>query len=402
MRRSHVVVKVVREIKVTIVPEFMNSTQPSTFFAVKGKALPVAQPRRFVLLAGAFLVGIAVSANAQQVTITPDDSRVAKVGRYDDRTPAQPRFGYPGAGVIVRFTGTALTLNVKSDSAQSALNVVVDHGASQLRLLSKGDNAVSIATGLASGLHIAEIIKRTETWQGVLILSSLTIDGGTLLDPPVLPRRKLMFIGDSVTCGAGVDNNATCMPDPALPASNGYEAFGMVLGRRLDAQVQLVCYGGRGLERDYRGLGIADGVPNAPEFFQLSIPADDPASRAPWEAARFVPDGILISLGTNDFNLQQKKPLNGTEWVARYVAFVKMLRGLYPGAKMWLTEGTIVTDPLLRQYVQAAVAAVGDPNVRFVHSEHYPGNGCNGHPTRAQHLAVADGLEPVLREGLGW
>lgn len=348
------------------------------------------------------LLAIAGAGYAQQATVAIDDSRVVKLGRYDDRVAAEPRFGYPGSGVWVRFSGGALSLNLRSDSGQSALTVVIDHGTPQLRLLNKGDNTVSIATGLTPGPHLAEIVKRTETWQGVLTFTSLRLDGGTLLPPPPLPRRKLMFLGDSVTCGAGIEHNATCTPDPALPASNGYEAFGMVLGRRLDAQTQLVCYGGRGLERDYRGLGAGDGILNAPEFFPLSIPTDDPAGRAPWSAARWIPDGIFISLGTNDFSLQAKKPLNGTEWVGRYVVFVKTLRGLYPGAKIWLTEGTIVTDPSLRQYVERTVGLVNDPGVSFVHSEHYPGNGCSGHPTRSQHLAVADDLEPILRAGLGW
>ena len=85
-----------------------------------------------------------------------------------------------------------------------------------------------------------------------------------------------MFIGDSVTCGGGVDNNAQCKPDPEHPANNVYDSYGMLLGRRMDAQIQLVCYGGRGLERDYRGLGISDGVLNAPQFLDLAVVTDEP------------------------------------------------------------------------------------------------------------------------------
>jgi lysophospholipase L1-like esterase len=211
-----------------------------------------------------------------------------------------------------------------------------------------------------------------------------------------------MFIGDSVTCGAGVNNNAICEPDPLHPANDAYNAYGMVLGRWLDAQSDLVCYGGRGLERDYRGRDEADGVLNAPQFVHLSVATDNPSERAPWDATRWQPDAIIVSLGTNDFNLQKTKPLSENEWVDEYVAFVRALRKDYPHSFVLLTEGAMVTDPLLRKMVLETVARMHKKNVKYVQATHYPGNGCNGHPTRAQHLRIADDLEPVIRQTLGW
>ena len=61
-----------------------------------------------------------------------------------------------------------------------------------------------------------------------------------------------------------------------------------------------------------------------------------------------------------------------------------------------------MTDPLLRSMLQKAVEQSGDPLVSYVPSQHYPGNGCDGHPTAAQHLQMTDDLEPILRTQLGW
>lgn len=337
------------------------------------------------------------------VTFAADDYRLLWLGRYDDRDAKHPRLGYPGTGVTFRFRGTSALVDVASDSEKSALTVVVDHGAPALLTLAKGANRVGLASGLEDGPHTVEVFKRTETWQGVLTFSGVDVaTGGELLRPPLLPGRKLMFIGDSVTCGAGVDNNAQCKDDPARPANDAYHAYGMVLARRLDTQFALVCYGGRGVTRDYRGLGIDQGVPNAPQFLDMAIATDDPAGRVGWDAARWTPDGIVISLGTNDFNLQKSAPLDGLAWVSAYAAMVRRVRAEYPAAEIWLTEGAIVTDPLLRQYVQQTVAEVKDAKVHYVAARHYPGNGCNAHPTTEQHGRIADDLEPVLRRGLGW
>ena len=339
--------------------------------------------------------------------VAGNDSHLTLLGRYDARGPAHPRFGYPGSGFVFRFQGPSLQIDVDSTSEASALTIVVDHGAPKLQLLHRGSNSVQVHPEVrpegVSWPHTVEVYKRTETWQGIITLLGIRLPNGTtLLLPPPQPTRKLMFIGDSVTCGEGIDNNDRCEKDPTLPSSNAYESYGMLLGRRLDAQTHLVCYGGRGLVRDYRGLGEKDGVLNAPQFFQLAIASDDLNDRAPWDTSRWQPAAILVSIGTNDFNLQKTKPLDEKNWVDTYAGFVRALRHNYPKAIIFLTEGAIVTDPLLPQLLQQTVAKVHNKKVRYASSQHYPGNGCNGHPTGIQHVHMADDFERILRRNLGW
>jgi lysophospholipase L1-like esterase len=339
----------------------------------------------------------------QLVPISPSDNGIQLIGRIDDRDALKPRLAYPGTEIRLRLHGALMHLNVSSDSDKSALTIVVDHGAPRLQLLHAGSNDITISAVPAEGDHTFEIIKRTETWQGILTFESIRVpESAVLVSPPIRSARKLMFVGDSVTCGAGVNNNATCTPDPASPANDAYNSYGLLLGRRLDAETQLVCYGGRGLVRDYRGLSIEDNVLNAPQFLSLSVPSDAPEGRVAWDAARFQPDAILFSLGTNDFNLQKTKPLDELKWIDAYVGLLRSARNLYPKAKFLVTEGAIVTDPLLRSMLQKAVERSGDTLARYVPSRHYPGNGCNGHPTAAQHLQMTDDLEPFFRADLGW
>jgi lysophospholipase L1-like esterase len=340
-------------------------------------------------------------AAAQVVPI--NDPHLRLMGRTDDRDPAHPRLAYPATGLEFRFKGTSAQLQLTADTPNSALTIVIDHKAPRLQILKRGANTLMLGENLDEFAHTVEIYKRTETWQGSLTLDGLTLPAGaTLLDLPPVPQRKLMFVGDSVTCGVGIDNNAQCTHDPQLPDINAYESYGMLLGRRLDADTQLVCYGGRGLVRDYRGLTITDNVVNIPDFLSLSIASDKPEGRVPWDASRFQPDAIFMCIGTNDMNLEKTKPLDETAWVAAYVAFLHKVRGLYPGSLIFITEGSIVTDPLLARMVQRAAAESLDSRVIYVPSQHYPGNGCNGHPTGIQHRHMADDFEPVLRRALEW
>ena len=346
------------------------------------------------------------------------DTHVALLGRYGEVAGANGasakavRIGYPGTGFVVAVRGHALDLRLNSTTATNALTVVVDHGEPALVVLGKGEQDVTLlreaattagGSGTPEPTHIVEVYKRSETWQGLVDLQSLLPGPGSeLLDAPPLPARKLLFVGDSVTCGAAVARDEKCTNDPARPNEDPYHAFDMALGRRLDAQVELVCYGGRGLQRDYRGLSLRDGVLNAPDYLDLAVATDDAASRQSWEVHRWVPAGIVVALGTNDFSLEKTKPLDGTAFVGDYVTLLRRLRGEYPAAMILATEGPIVTDPRLRLYVQQAVRQAADPHIVWAEATHYPGNSCDGHPTLQQHSRIADDLEPLLRKELGW
>jgi lysophospholipase L1-like esterase len=331
--------------------------------------------------------------------IAPTDARISIMGRVDASDAARLRFAYPGITIRFRFTGGAAAALWLCDSDSVWITTIVDHGEPVLQLLKKGASEVAVASGLDAGPHTVEIVKRTETWQGVLTFGGVRLEpGGQLLAAPALSSRKLLFIGDSVTCGAGVDNYPTCQKAPGRNG-NPYDSYGMLLGRRLDAQVHLVCYGGRGVVRDYRGL---KDVLNAPEFFHYSVPTDDAARRAEWSDTRWVPNAVVVSLGTNDWNLQKTQPLAQDEFVTKYVKFLRELTLRYPAAPIFVTQGAIVSDPVLAEWIQETVTRVADDRVRWLASRHYPGSECDAHPELLQHRRMADDLEPVLRQALGW
>lgn len=77
------------------------------------------------------------------------------------------------------------------------------------------------------------------------------------------------------------------------------------------------------------------------------------------------------------------------------------LKGILQAAII-VTEGAIVTNSLLPKYIQEAVGKTADARIQWVQATHYPGNGCDSHPTKAQHLRMADNIEPVLRKALSW
>jgi len=363
---------------------------------------------RIAVLTGlgvALLTHHAHGADAPRL-IGPDEPRIAYMGRLDRRQPGRPRLGFPGITIRARFEGPSLAVRLDDTDGHSSFAVGIDGQNPSILQCERGPHDYELASNLAEGAHSVDIVKRTEAWQGVVTFLGLRLAPGRgLLEPTPWPSRRLLFIGDSVTAGEGVDRGPTC-PKGQYGSSNAQGSYGMLLARALDAQCHLVACGGRGLIRDWQGRRD---VLNAPQFFDLALPDED-EPRAVWDHAEYVPDAILVSLGTNDFNLSLGPLPEESEWVEAYVRFLRRIRKSYPLARVFVTEGAIVNDegsPLkprttLRGYLDETVRQFGDPRVTHVEPFHYPGDECDAHPTGAQHRLMALDLEPVLREALGW
>ena len=332
-------------------------------------------------------------------TISPTDSRIQIIGRVDRSDPAHVRMQYPGVTLRFRFTGDLVAIQFTADSDDAYVTTILEGGKPQIHRLSKGANELAISTAdLGPGPHTVEVVKRNGSWQGITVFDGLRLGtDASLVTPLPPPARKLLFIGDSVTCGEGIDNYPVC-PGSLYRSANAYDVYGMVLGRRLDAQSELVCYGGRGVVRDYLGHRSMQ----APEFFNYSIVGNTESHPARWTDDGWTPDAVIISLGTNDWNLQKTDPVPEEEFVTDYLGLLRNVRRHYPKAWIVLTQGSIVSDPLLSQYVQKTVKRMNDPRVVWFASRHFPGAPCDAHPDKPQHQQMSDDFEVELRKLLGW
>jgi lysophospholipase L1-like esterase len=330
-----------------------------------------------------------------------ESSAVTYEGRYASDGAGGVRLGFPGVIVHLRFRGSSLGMRVRASSADVAFDIRVDGGSPTALELRSGEGDYTIFEGGGAMEHTIELTRRNESWRGTCTIVGFNPGvGGELLAPAALPARKLLFIGDSVTCG----ELAAWVPEHVVMSaldSDARASFAMILARHLGAQCHLVSYGGRGVIRDWQG---GRGATNAPQFYELALP-DDP--KAAWDHRRYVPDGIGIALGTNDFS--EGIP-DQNEFVNAYVEFILKVRGDAPNATIFVMDSPIVKDDpdsgprrtVLHGYLRQVVERIGSPKVILTAVSHYPGVPNNGHPTGADHEAMAAEIEPVIRGALGW
>lgn len=338
------------------------------------------------------------------------DPRLVWTGRTRSGADGAVTAAFPGVTLDVALRGTRLELDVEASTGDCHVEVTVDGGQPRIIRLPAGASVLVAAEGLEAGtVHRIRLLRRTESWVGVLTVRALRAAGGACVqaDPP--PTRRLLFIGDSVTCGACTELLPPDWPE-GHANSNAARSFGMELGRRLGAAVHLVSYGGRGLVRDWQGLDSErDGVATAPVFFERTLP--DEAAPA-WDHAAWQPDAVVVGLGTNDFN---QGITDERAWTAAYDRFLARIRAVHAQAWILITSSAMF-GPRLDNGDAAKAAALAhyldetvqlrlqarDQRVERVLYRYQPGCGKNGHPNAPQHLQMADDLEPVLRARLGW
>lgn len=325
--------------------------------------------------------------------ISASDPRIAVMGRTETLENGRVRFAYPG--VTLKFTaeGRSGFLLASSSTSQSYLDIILDGGKPRAVKLTTSVQPIPLFSGEEREKHTVEIIHRSETWHGVVTVQSVELSDGELLAAPRLPTQRLLILGDSVTCGEAIERTSECKKDTSW--WNLRLSYGMLAAKALDAQVHLVCFGGRGLIRSWNGKTDEQ---NLPDYFELAIA--DAQNPIPWDHDRYSPDTILSAIGTNDFS--EGIPDRET-YVNAYVKLIHRLFEVHPQARIALTEGAILSGDkkaALSEYLAETVRRIDHPYVYVIPSAHYPGDDCDAHPTKAQHAAMAEDLVRLLSTNL--
>jgi lysophospholipase L1-like esterase len=352
------------------------------------------------------LASLAAGAvRAQPAAVGPGDPRITYMGRLE-MSEKGAQMGYPGVTIRFAYRGPAPQVRLTGDSADCYFNLSCNGWDPVLIHLKLGQNVIALPTGAAprDGWTV-ELVRRTESWMGTASFGGILVpDGGEIMAAPPLPPRKLMFIGDSLTCGE-YDERFPPENDSTARSTNAARSYGMLLAKWLGAQVHLVAYGGRGITRDWSGRIDVNTVA---VFFPRSLPDKEGSV---WDHSRYQPDVVVINDGT-DFD---GGPLDLGKFTDAYAAFVAQVRSAYPGAYILLTESGFQSDgsdgrprtsrdQLLRtiQEVAGRRHGAGDGRVRVVHTGFFPGTPSNSHLVAFQQEQIALDLLGPIREVTGW
>ena len=274
------------------------------------------------------------------------------------------------------------------------------------RLTAK-DAAVTVFEGAEKRDADIRLIKLNEG-NSLFALREIVTDGS--VEP--LPDRplKMEFIGDSITCGYGVEGKSEAETFTTA-TENAAKGYAFLTAEELDADAVLTCYSGHGIVSGYTGdPAVINGADLVPPYYEKEGRNDFrlPTGKYPQETdrdfSRFRPDYIVLNLGTNDLSWCQADEERGEAYAKRYTEFLKTVRKDNPGARILCTLGTMGTG--LNRMMQAAAEAyckeTGDKQIRVLLLDEQnaarDGYGSDFHPNEITQRLLAQSVTDALKK----
>lgn len=336
--------------------------------------------------------------------IPAHDPNIKYVGRTSLANDRYVRFDYPGTQIRATFSGTSLKMKMKPNSGYYM--VEIDSLPPYKVQCPERDSVMTVADSLTAGSHSATVTFCTEALLYRPQLHGLILDDGCSLGPaPELPRRCIEFIGNSITCGFGIEGESAKEPF-RYATENQYYTYEAITSRNLNAQCWVVARSGIGVYRNYGGK-VAGSKDIMPAYYPQTLFA---MSGEQWDFSRCQPDVVCVNLGTNDTS----KPGYRTDLLYNgYWTFYQTLRRHYPHARIVLLTGTMLTAGSKRLAdVAEALDRVRDEAARQGDSHVYrfdmtPEDGSMGwgscyHPSKKRHARMAEELTDYLGRLMGW
>ncbi len=255
------------------------------------------------------------------------------------------------------------------------------------------------------------VLKLSEAAFASAGLLSLDIEGEVRKIPSEnLPKTKIEFIGDSITCGYGIEGEwgkdlfTTKHERPDL-------AYAIQTAKLLNAEPSLCSWSGIGITSNY----VDPATVNLPET-SLLMPSLFPYTDKSlslrlklepevWDESNFSPDIIVVNLGTNDISWVRGLEERRLNFRAVYRQLLEAIHRRSPKAKICCCLGVMGTS--LNETVQEAVNLFNEdfPKVKiqtvfFVEQDPADGIATDWHPSAKTHKKIAEQLTLALKNDL--
>jgi len=346
-----------------------------------------------VILAAVFFASEALAIQ----TIKADHPNFQYTGRIDFSIPSQPTLFWPGTYIRANFEGPLLILLLDDKSGQTFYDVFIDEDYEhphQIHCLA-GSKSYVISASLKDTVHSLLIFRRTEASTGSTKFLGIQIsDWKNFLPPSERPKHKILFYGDSITCGYG-DEAPDNGGDDNLSQENNFLAYGAVAARLLGADYQCIAKSGIGIMISWFNYVMKD------YYYRLN---PDSAS-SQWDFNQYTPDVVCINLFQNDSWLLSTH--DSTQIAMAYVNFIREIRSKHPNAFIVCSLGSMDatrSGSAWPGYIEGAVNYLkttdNDANIGTYFFPFDPT--WTKHPRVRHHLVMGQNLASYINAKMGW
>lgn len=358
-----------------------------------------------LILCAAVLAGC---GGAGDKTYSPTEKNVKLLGRtfmHDDilwasYTASGIEFKYEKATKVeIALVGDYTSGKSGQKSNYPKYSVFVNDVEYEMGMLSEKEKIISIDVD-KSETGVIRVNKVSESANSTMGIKSVTTDGK--IRPAAKKKLNIQFIGDSITCGYGVEG---AMGDSFSTSNeNGLKTYAYKAAQKLDADYTMVSYSGYGVVSGYTTSGKANTASLLPKYYDklgnsgAAINGGTKVNTFTWDFSKDKFDFVVINLGTNDNSYVAGKADRKTEFENGYVSFLKTIREKNPKAYIICSLGMMGQDLYgsIEKAVSVYSAETGDKNVgclKFdVQDANKDGVAVDWHPTEATHEKASQKL----------
>lgn len=337
-----------------------------------------------------FLVCVALIpqiSNAQSKSVLLSNDKIHWIGRVSENYT----FGWGGSGLQFNTDATEIDIKIECKIGPAYINVVTNEDVLFIRI-ENGTYSRKVSVKNPQKINRISIIKSTEGHTGQMRIVSLAMNGE--LKPKTPLEKKILFIGDSITCGYG-NLSASHKEHYKIDTEDIYYTYGYVAARKMGWEFNTVAWSGKGMLRNYgKGDDEKRYKDTLPKIFDRALPHNP---KIKWDHKKSTPDMICINLGTNDNaggNLSKEK------YISTYKTFVKRLRTYYPDVPVVNLVGPLYNTKqyeYMAEWITEACEGIKDSHVIKLPKGKGPKDlGADWHPSKTHHIRMGEFLGPEL------
>lgn len=362
--------------------------------------------------------GNSQSASEDDMTLTEktfsaDEQNVKLIGRTADNEGIR-WLGLSATGVEFTFTGTSVSFTLVGDNMTSnpektpRFAVYINGERTIDDVVDAPEKTVEVFKADEAAETTVKLLKLSEAQESTMGIKSINVTSIGGLTPTPEKELKIEFIGDSITCGYGVDD-----PDRdhhfKTTTEDATKAYAFKTAMALDADYSLVSFSGNGIISGYTSDGKKQTSQLVPDVYDKLGKSwgnynGFNIQNIEWDFSKFQPQYVVINLGTNDASYTGSDKERVIEYADGYTEFLKTVREKNPDAHIVCALG-VMGAALYKNGVERAVAQyteqTGDTNVSTLQLSQQDGNkngyAADWHPTEASQDIAAEEMTAYLK-----
>lgn len=340
-----------------------------------------------------------------------DDKHVRALGRTVVRNSVR-YLSWSCSGVEFVFNGTQLSADLWTDwtfdepwkEIFQPWAAVFVNGEPEPRKrfpLKEGTNSYVLYESDREEEAVIRFAKLSEAAFSKMSIVSISADGE--LRPAEPKARRMEFIGDSITCGFGIESKSA-EDNFRTAEENSDITYAALTAKAFGADFNLISWSTIGVWSSDTKDGTRNDSWIMPMIYDAAdVGIEGVTDRTPWDFGSFVPHVIVVNLGTNDESYTKDIPERQEEFSAAYGKFIADVRKNNPSSYIVCALGMMGAE--LFSAVEKAVSELSDGKIFAFELDgqlEADGTGSGGHPNGVTHKKAAEKLIGKISEITGW